>query len=92
MHRGFLDVLQCKKLRPHFRGEDENRRLWYLCGAIGGHARQENFEEISELYLKEDLSPFGRDFCPRSKLSAHFARADVPLSRNSIVTEAPSCI
>lgn len=45
-HRGFVDALFKREFRFHFPGENEERRLWYACGAIFGLLRHEDHDRI----------------------------------------------
>lgn len=39
-HRGYLHAIFGRELSFHFQGENEERRLWYFCGALFGFLRR----------------------------------------------------
>jgi len=72
-HRGFADVIFGRPLTPHGRAENENRRRWYLCGAVVAYARKADHARIASLYeSEEDIRAFGRELKPRSRKAAQF--------------------
>ncbi len=72
-NKGFADVIFGRSLAPHGRAENENRRRWYLCGAVVACARKADYARITSLYdSEEDIKAFGREAKPRSRKAAQF--------------------
>ena len=72
-HRGFTDVIFNRKLVLHGPAENENRRRWYLCGAIVAYARKAEHARIAQLFdAEDDVKAFGRELKPRSLKVAQF--------------------
>jgi hypothetical protein len=72
-HRGFADVIFGHELALHGPAENENRRRWYLCGAIVACARRADYARIAQLHDSEDdVRAFGQEAKPRSRKAAQF--------------------
>jgi len=52
-HRGYLHAIFGRGLSFHFQGENEERRLWYFCGALFGFLRREDHAKCLSLLQEQ---------------------------------------
>ena len=69
-HKGYLDVCLDHPVQPHFREENQDRRLWYLAGAIRALEDRGNRKTILDLFANADVKDLGREQRHRSALAA----------------------
>ena len=69
-HKGYLDGSVDNCVDPHFRGENRDRRLWYLAGAIRALDDRGDRKAILDLFEKADLKDLGQEQSQRSVFAA----------------------
>jgi hypothetical protein len=69
-HKGYLDASLDKSVDPHFRGENRDRGLWYLAGAIRALEDRGDRQGIVTLFGQADLRDLGQEQNHRSALAA----------------------
>lgn len=84
-HLGLLHALNRQPLDPKLPGENPERRLWYLSGAVVGYARERNWEAIVDLYERGELRPLGQTLHLRSQQAApHIVAALLELRPSAV--------
>ena len=69
-HKGYLDVRLERPVQAHFREENQDRRLWYLAGAIQALEDRSDRGGILDLFTREKITDLGREQTHRSGLAA----------------------
>jgi hypothetical protein len=69
-HKGYLDASLDSTVDPHFPGENRDRRLWYLSGAIRALDDRGDRQGIVGLFGQADLRDLGKEQNQRSVLAA----------------------
>jgi hypothetical protein len=69
-HKGYLDVCLEHPVEPNFREENQDRRLWFLVGAIRALEDRGDRKGILDLLGRENVKDLGREQNHRSALAA----------------------
>jgi hypothetical protein len=69
-HKGYLDVRLERPIQAHFREENQDRRLWYLTGAVRALEDRSDRKGILDLFARENIKDLGRERKHRSALAA----------------------